>query len=239
MIAAMLYEIGEIGSLVCGSWSILVVALDVLLSAKQKQIIRDRFTSVWFWLSDRTPNIYLNFARKKYVFVALALIGIVMALARMFVLSGDEIAPSNLPIGILVFSCFTLYQSGYEFYIWALSGDSSPAILLKLLVIFVIFWVVAVLPGLLLFTFASVDQQQQTWFWVVSFIGQSALNALAPFIILLVPTMIVMTTLSIAVVIYKIIEIFTLRIAENEKGPVVALSVLLVAAGFILKKTLL
>src|SRR5262249_29144906 len=129
-----------------------------------------------------------------------------------------------------IFGLVPLFLYGYRFYVWCISGTKPFKLFRDLLSIFL------AIPLVLLFVVADLLSQNEAT--ILGVIGKVLLlftvalsSFVGPLIVILQPTIWLMLLLSILMLLFRTLELIAVRIAESEKGPALATSALLTAAG--------
>jgi hypothetical protein len=142
------------------------------------------------------------------------------------------------PAILSVPSTFVWYFFGYRFYIWLLSG-TTPLNMLRDLVGLQIAMILISFGPLLL---GHIIMPNPPWGPIAQNLMDKLINwavrsalLLFPFSTLLFPTLCMMLIISVLMFIIAILRGITVRIAESDKGPVLALSALLAIIGTIVK----
>ena len=228
----------------CGTGSSLLVFLDWLLTARQKEVVRDATTRVWYWLSVQTPQSYLRLARTKVAFVVCLVLGLLLFFAQDIAVAfsrgenGVNIIPYEafFIIVLILLSAPIWYFYGYRVYSWLISGTGPFRIFRDLTGLGVFIAIVFAAPIELARVFLG-ESTIYAGYVITGLFVWNPLGSLilSPFLILILPTQIVMLIVSAAMLLFVVLRTITVKIAEHDKGPVLAISALLTMIGAIVK----
>lgn len=226
-------------AILCGTGSSLLVFIDWLLTKKQKEQVRDVTTRAWYWLSVQTPQGYLRYARTRLAFAVSLAFGLLVSLIPGRDLS-HALKLDNYNIYIYVttilFTSVLWYLYGYRIYIWLTAGD-KPFKIFRDLCGLQIFIITIIYGPFFFFGFYLGHYRLDNNIisnWLLAWVDVTSI-ALFPVAVLILPTQIVMLILSLIIFTFLILREITVRIAEQEKGPVLAIAALLTMVGAIAK----